>query len=339
MPSARAYSVSISVVWRLAFHGLEPGALDAPLVLPHAAFDLADVLLRGKILGDGALIDQRVAHGTVVADVLDADLRGPVQILLLDVEVGHLRGELLGRHVDGVQPVGQRAALRHAEPVLHRLRAASEQRLVAVAADDGELAFAVGLREGERYALMPFELERRDGVPGIDVRQQIRQYGRSGEVEIPGWLKAEHLYGILWLTTPKTRAARRFVPISENLWNRLWARIRRLGIKPHELVFTNSRGNPIRNSTERYNWNKALAAAGLPKVNVHSARHWTASMTARANMPDDALAAIVGHTSIDMTNHYVHRDTASLAVLLGRAIPDLHDDMGVIDAKVVEEAA
>ena len=202
-----------------------------------------------------------------------------------------------------------------------------------------ELAFAAGLREGERYALMPFELERRDGVPGIDVRQQIQQYGRPGEVEIPGWLKAEHLYGILWLTTPKTHAARRFVPISESLWERLWTRIRRLGIKPHELVFTNSRGNPIRNSTERYNWNKALAAAGLPKVNVHSARHWTASMTARANMPDDARTAIMGHTSISMTNHYTHRDAASLAALLGRAIPDLHDDTDVIDAQIIEEAA
>ena len=163
-----------------------------------------------------------------------------------------------------------------------------------------ELAFAAGLREGERYALMPFELERRDGVPGIDVRQQIQQYGRPGEVEIPGWLKAEHLYGILWLTTPKTHAARRFVPISESLWERLWTRIRRLGIKPHELVFTNSRGTPIRNSTDRDTWNKALAAAGLPKVNVHSARHWTASMTARANMPDDARTAIMGHTSINI---------------------------------------
>ena len=61
---------------------------------------------------------------------------------------------------------------------------------------------------------MPFELERRDGVPGISVCQQIQQYGRPGEAVIPGWLKTEHLYGVLWLTTPKTRAARRFVPLS-----------------------------------------------------------------------------------------------------------------------------
>ena len=75
---------------------------------------------------------------------------------------------------------------------------------------------------------------------------------------IPAWLKAEHLYGILWLTTPKTHAAHRFVPISTSLWQRLWARVKRLDIGPRELIFTNSRGNPVRSSTERHNWNKAL---------------------------------------------------------------------------------
>ena len=63
-------------------------------------------------------------------------------------------------------------------------------------------------------------------------------------------------------------------------------------------------------------------------------------MTARANMPDDARTAIMGHTSITMTNHYTHRDAASLAALLNQAIPDLHDEEEeVIDAEIVEEAA
>ena len=95
----------------------------------------------------------------------------------------------------------------------------------------------------------------------------------------------------------------------------------------------------MRSSTERYNWNKALKAAGLPPVTIHSARHWTASMTARANMPDDARTAIMGHTSISMTNHYTHRDTASLAALLDQAIPDLHDDTDIIEAEIIEETA
>lgn len=102
-----------------------------------------------------------------------------------------------------------------------------------------ELAFAAGMREGERYALMPYELEQRDGVPGINVQQQIQQYGKPEDAVMPAWLKAEHLYGILWLTTPKTHAAHRFVPISTSLWQRLWARIKRLDIGPRDLIFTN----------------------------------------------------------------------------------------------------
>lgn len=48
-----------------------------------------------------------------------------------------------------------------------------------------ELAFAAGMREGERYALMPYELEQRDGVPGINVQQQIQQYGKPEDAVIP----------------------------------------------------------------------------------------------------------------------------------------------------------
>ena len=61
-------------------------------------------------------------------------------------------------------------------------------------------------------------------------------------------------------------------------------------------------------------------------------------MTARTNMPDDARAAIMDHTSITMINHYTHRDTASIATLLGQAIPSFHDDTGIIEAEVVDEA-
>lgn len=194
-----------------------------------------------------------------------------------------------------------------------------------------ELAFSAGMREGERYALMPYELELRDGVPGIFVQQQIQAYGRPSETVIPKWLDAEHLYGTLWLTTPKTRAATRFVPISQSLWNRLWARIRRLHIGPHDLVFTTQRGTPVRESVERHHWLKALEAAGLPQVRIHSARHWMASMTARAGMPEDARISIMGHVSLQMTMHYTHRDAASLGQLMAAAIPDLHDGVEVID--------
>lgn len=198
-----------------------------------------------------------------------------------------------------------------------------------------EVAFETGMREGERYALMPFELELRDGQTGIHVRQQIQRYGRPGEVEIPNWLEATHLSGSLWLTTPKTPAVERFVPVSGSLWDRLWKWIRENGVGSHELVFTSARGNPVCSSTERYQWVKALKAAGLPQVKIHSARHWMATMAARANMPDDARVAVMGHTSMQMTMRYTHRDAASLGQLMAAAIPDLGGE--VVEAEVIDE--
>lgn len=200
-----------------------------------------------------------------------------------------------------------------------------------------ELAFETGMREGERYALMPYELELRDGQPGIHVQRQIQRYGRPGEVEIPNWLEATHITGTLWLTTPKTRAARRFVPISTQLWNRLWDWIRANNIGMRDFVFTSARGNPVCSSTERYQWMKALKAAGLPQVKIHSARHWMATMAARANMPDDARIAVMGHTSMQMTMRYTHRDAALLGRLMAAAIPDLGGGE-IVEAEIMEDA-
>ena len=102
-----------------------------------------------------------------------------------------------------------------------------------------------------------------------------------------------------------------------------------------DFVFTSARGNPVCSSTERYQWMKALKAAGLPQVKIHSAHHWMATMAARANMPDDARTAVMGHTSITMTMRYTHRDTASLGRLMADAIPSLHDD--AIDAEIIDD--
>ena len=60
-------------------------------------------------------------------------------------------------------------------------------------------------------------------------------------------------------------------------------------------------------------------------------------MTARANMPDDARTAVMGHTSITMTMRYTHRDTASLGRLMADAIPDLGGGE-IVEAEIMEDA-
>lgn len=198
-----------------------------------------------------------------------------------------------------------------------------------------ELAFTTGLRPGERRGLTPDELETRGGVCGIFVRHQLQDLGTPGRVEIPKWLDATHIWGTQWLTTPKTRAGQRFIPLPEGLWGRLWARIGRMHIDPHDLVFRTHLGRPVSGSNERRHFKKALATAGLPDVKLYSARHWTATMTALADMPDDARIAIMCHTDPAITLRYTHRGTASLAQLMADAIPDLGGDM--VEAEIIED--
>lgn len=198
-----------------------------------------------------------------------------------------------------------------------------------------EIAFSTGLRPGERRALMPFQLETRNGIHGVNICQQIQRYGDPSQAVIPKWLNATHLWGGLWLTTPKTAAGNRFVPLPDGLWQRLHNRITRLHIDDHDLIFRTHLGRPVNDSNERRHFKAALATAGLPDVKLYSARHWTATMTALADMPDDARIAIMGHTDPAMTRRYTHRPESSLAALLDQAIPDLGAD--VVEAEIIDD--
>ena len=198
-----------------------------------------------------------------------------------------------------------------------------------------ELAFASGLREGERYAIMPFQLERRDNHPGIRVCQQLQEYKGGPNATIPAWLNARHLSGNIWLTTLKTNAGTRFVPISENLWNRIWTRIRNHHIADHELVFTNNQGRPIRRTVEIRRWKKALETAGLPYTRINDARHWTATQIAMSGAAPDERMALIGHADMTTNAHYTHWNTQALADAMNRAIPPLASD-DVIEAEVLD---
>ncbi|KFI56544.1 tyrosine-type recombinase/integrase [Bifidobacterium callitrichos] len=187
-----------------------------------------------------------------------------------------------------------------------------------------ELAFSTGMRPGERYALMPYQLERRRDTPGIYVCQQIQLYLDGPKARIPDWLDATHLTGRAWLTTPKSQSGNRFIPVSEQLWNRLWDHIAAWGIGPHQLIFANGFGRPIRRDNEILRWKRALADAGLPTdITIYSARHWLSTEIAEAGASDDERMLIMGHADLSTTARYTHWSPQALGRVIGRAIPDL----------------
>ncbi|KFI51737.1 tyrosine-type recombinase/integrase [Bifidobacterium biavatii] len=185
-----------------------------------------------------------------------------------------------------------------------------------------ELAFSTGMRPGERYALMPFQLERRHGVPGINVCQQIQRYTGGEQAVIPAWLTATHLYGCRWLTTPKSERGNRFIPISEDLWRRLWEHVACWGIGDRQLMFANAYGRPLMGETERKRWRRCLEAAGLPSVDVYSARHWLSTVIGESGASDDERMLIMGHADIETTARYTHWSPQALARTMS-AVPDL----------------
>lgn len=186
-----------------------------------------------------------------------------------------------------------------------------------------ELAFTTGMRPGERYGLMPYQLELHHGIPVINVCQQAKPIPVGAT--IPDWMEAEHLDGAIWLTKPKTAKGVRTVPIPQGLWDRLWAHIVKWGVPSHGLVFTNLYGHPIRRDNEEKRWRRALKMAGLPYVDIYSARHWLATELAAAGASDEERTAIMGHTDIHTTSVYTHWRERRLAKTLDAALPDLRD--------------
>ena len=68
-----------------------------------------------------------------------------------------------------------------------------------------------------------------------------------------------------------------------------------------------------------------LKMAGLPYVDIYSARHWLATELAAAGASDEERTAIMGHTDIHTTSVYTHWRERRLAETLDAALPDLRD--------------
>ena len=178
------------------------------------------------------------------------------------------------------------------------------------------LAFETGMRQAERFAIMPDELVTVNGIHGINVTWELQRF--TPDAEIPNWLRARHYQGNFWLVEPKSRQGNRFVPVSNQTWLSLWALAGRRQCKPGQLIFTRE-GHPFTNTVERRRWKRALEDAGLPYVTMRSARHFFSTHLAEAGAPEDARKAMMGHAKITTTAGYTHWSAESLATLADKA--------------------
>lgn len=178
------------------------------------------------------------------------------------------------------------------------------------------IMFETGMREAERFAILPEELATVDDVHGIQIMRELQRF--RSDAEVPNWLRSRHYEGCFWLVEPKSKQGNRFVPVSNQTWLGLWALVGRRQCQPGQLIFTRE-GHPLTNTVERRRWKRSLEDAGLPYITIRSARHFFSTHLAEARAPEDARKAMMGHAKISTTAGYTHWSAASLAALADKA--------------------
>lgn len=155
-----------------------------------------------------------------------------------------------------------------------------------------EFLFRTLVRQGEAYALKcgDFDLENRR----ITVERAWSRGVKSREITVPKSGKAR----IIPIFDP-------VVPIVERLTS---------GRDPEEWFFAGERGHALWNSNVRQTlrWTSTVESLGLKGLRPHDLRHSGATWLAGSDVPLHVVQAILGHSSLAMTQVYLHADDAAL---------------------------
>lgn len=120
------------------------------------------------------------------------------------------------------------------------------------------------------------------------------------EHDIPPGYVARECFGGQMFVRPKTAAGVRTAPIPEML----------VPILPNVTsgLVWNRNGLPINQRYVTDGWHALLDDAGVPRVDMHSARHTTASLMLEAGVSPEVIAQTIGHSSAVSTKRYLHVD-------------------------------
>jgi integrase len=182
-------------------------------------------------------------------------------------------------------------------------------------------ALLLGARQGELLGLTWDRVDVDHGT--VDLAWQLQAlpwtHGCDGTCErvrrctepvltVPTGFEHHPLDGVLALTRPKSRAGRRVIPLPAPLAVMLRHHRDDATRHPghHDLVWTTPGGGPIAPRTDYTAWTQALAAAGLPGVPLHAARHTTATILMQAGVDAHVVQQILGHSAVLTTRGYQH---------------------------------
>jgi integrase len=83
------------------------------------------------------------------------------------------------------------------------------------------------------------------------------------------------------------------------------------------LTWVSPAGNPIDNKTDNQAWSAALAAAGVPAVRLHDARHTTNTLLLEMGVEESVRMQILGQSTVAAQRRYTHVDLTLARKALG----------------------
>ncbi|WP_194928799.1 tyrosine-type recombinase/integrase [Pseudactinotalea sp. HY158] len=195
------------------------------------------------------------------------------------------------------------------------------------------LALLTGMRQGERLGLTWGAIDQDRGIITVSWQLQALTYTHGCEpacgrkrgadcparrFDYPAGHEIIQVRGGLHLLRPKSRKGWREVPMAPVLAEALKL-YRRDHYRPHEhdLVLVRADGAAIPPRQDWQAWKDALAAADLPDLPLHSARHTTATLLHELGVPEQVRMQILGHASATVTQGYTHVAAAEAVAAMG----------------------
>lgn len=140
------------------------------------------------------------------------------------------------------------------------------------------LAFATGLRQGERLGLTMDELTTLNDRRALVIDHQLQRVPDSGRADWPLGEDVTDLGNGFWLCPPKTDSGERIVVLDDVMCGALdeWLAIRKQKGVDSPMLFVTGRGTPIDRRNEYFHWDKALLRIGI--VNGEDGRQAQAAL-------------------------------------------------------------
>lgn len=195
---------------------------------------------------------------------------------------------------------------------------AEARQILATAFDSGDpwatmwmTLFFTTARMGEAIAMQLDRCDLEDGI--FDFAWQLQDRPKNIRAGFEYLDCTEKLI----FTRPKSKASRRYVPMTKPVLRRMKAYVEAMaGPNPHGMLWHHPDGRPISPHDADEAWHKLIDKSGVQYRSMHATRHTANTLLNNAGVTQETRMKVAGHSSAIAQQAYVHVDHEPARVAL-----------------------